>query len=187
MDEKIVKIATEIKSIRKARKVARKNGDDNAMEINNILVYATPFEISQGKWGYKWIGFYNGKRLTIIEDPSVTEISFMETSFEENNYVFSKSCKEELPMEIKKFIYSNPLSNRYFLYGKDKEITIEIVMQIIEKGYDISDIKMEIYSPYGNEKQEEPFLCRYICKENEKVLVEIQEDRSILWREGIYD
>ena len=53
--------------------------------MENILVYATPFEIEKGKWGYKWIGFCYEKRFSVIFNPYETE---MIIDTENGNYLF---------------------------------------------------------------------------------------------------
>lgn len=147
--------------------------------MENILVYATPFKIEEKKWGYKWIGFYNGKRFEMLETDT-TEFMHSETE-NKNIYIFSKANEDMLPHELSRMRFQVPLSIHYFLYGKEREITIEIVMELIEKGFNISLIKMEKYNPYGNGNTN-PFLCRYINKANGNIIVEIQTDKTILWK-----
>ena len=145
--------------------------------MENILVYATPYKATENKWGYKWIGFYNGKRFLILQNPDTTEMMLNEI---ENKYIYSTKEQEELlPEDLRKLSYQSPLSNHYFLYGNDREITIEVVMQLIEKGYNISKITMEQYSKYCNGNEE--FLCRYIYNGN--VIITILKDKSIRWEE----
>lgn len=150
--------------------------------MENILVYSTPFKITEKKWGHKWIGFYNGKRFKLLQ-VDTTDFVCSETETE-IIYTFCKANENMLPEGLNRIRYKPALSNHYFLY-KEKEITIEIVMQLIEKGYDIHKIKMEI--PLSWNDNEAEFLCRYVDKANGNIIVEVQKDKSILWKENIYD
>ena len=150
--------------------------------MSNLLVYCTPFEIQKGKWGYKWIGFSEGKRFSVIQDPNSKKI------YNGNGeYVFSDNNQRELlPKEILKLTYSTPLSNSYFLFGKGKEVSLEVVMELIEKGYDITGIAMQKYFPYINGKRnEENYLCQYLKKDTREIIVEILDDESVFWRDSI--
>lgn len=149
------------------------------MGISNILVYATNFKIEKGRWGYKWFGFCDGKRFTVIQDAKIQEVTFDELSGE--YMIGNENHRKLLPMEIQKLTYENPLSNHYFECLKHKELSFEIVMQIIEKGYDVKNIKMEDYCKYCDKG--EPFSFRYIDKETKKVIVTIFEDLSVVWEE----
>lgn len=143
--------------------------------MENILVYATPFEIEKGKWGYKWIGFCYRKRFSVIHNPYETE---MIIDIENGNYLFfEKQQRKSLPPEIKKLTYGIPLSNKYFILNKGKSVSIEVVMMLIEKGYDINNITMQLNLENGND-----YLCQYLEKETEKVIVEILNDESVLWK-----
>ena len=147
--------------------------------MENILVYVSPIEIEKGKWGYKWIGICNGKRFSVIRNPYATEMVFDQSKQE---YLFIiESQKDILPMEIKRLMYSTPLPNRYFLLGKGKFVSIEVVVSLIEKGYDITKVKKELYYPYINGNYN-PYLCRY--KTETEIIVEILDDESIVWKGG---
>jgi hypothetical protein len=147
------------------------------MKIPDILVYSTPFEMEKNKWGQKWIGFYNGKRFLVVLNPNATEMVSNEIK---NEYIISSTKQvKTLPDTLQKLIYSNPLSNRYFLYGKDREISIEVVMMLIEKGYDINNIYLKKHCKYIDK---DIYLCRYIDKANDKIIIEVQADKSILWK-----
>lgn len=150
--------------------------------MENILVLSTPFKITDKEWGHKWIGFYNGKRFKLIKR-RIADFVYSETETE-IVYTFSTDNEHILPFELNRMMYKPALSNLYFLYGKDKEMTVEIVMQLIEKGYDISTIKMIKYRSYFDTEE---FLCRYINKVNGNIIVEVQTDKSILWKENVYD
>lgn len=149
--------------------------------MKDILVYATPFEIEKGKWGYKWIGFCYGKRFTMIQNPYATE---MIIDKENGNYVISNNDQKELlPTEIKKFIYGVPVSNHYFLLDKGKNgkaVSLEVVMELIEKGYDMENIIMKKHSSIFN--RNENFLCKYLEKETENIIVEIIDYETIIWK-----
>jgi hypothetical protein len=147
------------------------------MKISDILVYSTPFEMEKNKWGQKWIGFYNGKRFLVVLNPNATEMVSNEIK---NEYIISSTKQvKTLPDTLQKLIYSIPLSNRYFLYGKHREISVEAVMMLIEKGYNINNIIMVKYCKYTDE---DTYLCRYIDKGNGKIIARIQTDKTILWK-----
>ena len=139
----------------------------------NRLVYATPFEMEKDKWGYKWVGICNGKRFSVIQNPYGNEVILDE---EKQEYTFvTNDQRNLLPSEIIKLIWQIPLSNKYFILSDNgKEISIEVVLELLEKGYDISKIEMEKVDP--------SILCRYVMEN--KVIVEILQDKSILWKGG---
>lgn len=149
--------------------------------MENILVYATPFEIEKGKWGYKWIGFCYGKRFSVIFNPYETE---MIIDTENGNYLFyEKQQRKSLPTEIKKLTYEKPLSNHYFLLNKGKSVSLEVVMMLIEKGYNIENIVMNPYIKYTKGNYDDQYLCQYLERETKKIIVEILNDESVLWKE----
>lgn len=150
--------------------------------MENILVFSTPFKITDKEWGHKWIGFYNGKRFKLIEKHA-TDFLYSETETE-IICIFCKANENKMVFDLHKMMYKPALSIYYFLSGKDRETTVEIVMQLIEKGYDISKIKMITYCKYFDTEE---FLCRYINKANGNIIVEIQTDKTILWKENVYD
>lgn len=141
--------------------------------IPDILVYATHYKIEENVWGYKWVGFCYGKRFVVMEDPCKNKIDF---NSEEGIYVFTKNEEQNLlPTAILKLTHSSPLSNEYFSLRIGKEKSIEIIMSLIEEGY---DIEKDIVC-YKHEK------CPYrVCeKTTGNILVEMTEDAVVVWSE----
>lgn len=148
--------------------------------MENMLVHSTPFEIEKDKWGYKWLGFCYGKRFSVILNPETESYS----DEENGNYILgSDSERKSLPEEIRKLTYAKPLSNDYFLLSKGKETSIEVVMMLIERGYNIENIIKKPYLSYINGKHNgDTYLCEYMDKKTERVIVEILDDESVLWK-----
>ena len=148
--------------------------------MKDILVYATPYNFEKEKWGYKWIGVCNGKRFVVLLDPCITEINF---DTKNENYLIGKNQELLLPKEIQKIIRQVPLSNRYFLMGKGKSVSIEVVVMLIETGYCIQDIIMQNYHKFTeNGINPETYLCRYIERETGNIIAEILEDETVIWK-----
>lgn len=164
--------------------IVKKINNSDGRIIKNVLVYASSFEIEKDKWGYEWKGFYNGKSFLMRQIPGA-ELRIDE---EKNEYIFSATGQEKLlPDVLERFRYSNPLPNNYFIIDKGKEaklISVNIIMHIIEKGYDINNITVKRYCDYINGKRnnESIYLCRYIDIRTGAVIAELQEDLSILWK-----
>ena len=138
--------------------------------MQNILVYATPFEIENGKWGYKWIGVYNGKRFIVIQNPYVKNI-FVDQ--EKQEYIFTTyEQRKLLPLEIQKIAFGSlPLPNKYFILESGKKnMSIEIVVSLIEEGYDIKCIELD------------KMHYKYIETKTKNIIAEILEDNSVLWK-----
>lgn len=138
--------------------------------ISDVLVYAMPIECGD-KWGYKWIGFCYGKRFSVIANPCEEKIILDK---ENGVYVFGNKEQENLlPDEIRKIMYSSPLPNRLFSMRVEKEKSFEIIMRLIESGYDVqNDIVCHATrnSPYQ------------VCDvKTGNVLVEIQENGVVVW------
>ena len=150
--------------------------------MENILVYSTPFKITDKEWGHKWVGFYKGTRFK-LKEVKTTEFIYSETETE-IICMFCKGNEHMLPEGLNRMRYNPALSIHYFLY-KEKEITFEIVMQLIEKGYNIHNIKMETPLSWNNNEAE--FLCRYIDKSNGNIIIEVKKDKSIIWKGDIDD
>ena len=150
--------------------------------MKDILVLETPYRIKNRNqnekdiWGYKWIGFCNGKRFVVTLNP-------YDTIIDEVNGIYSFTTNEEenvLPERIRKVMYSHPLSNQYFiLHANGKETSIEVVMQLIEKGYDITKVTKDIY--FGHKSEEKPYLCKYINEETGKLIVTIVTEGKVIW------
>ncbi len=140
-------------------------------KIPDILVYSTPFEISDDQWGYKWIGFYNGKRFSVIQRKCDGNIQLDE---EKGIYVFEENEQTNLlPEGLRKLIYKNPLSNKYFSLKIGKEQSFEIIMTLIENGYDIeNDIVCRWTTEYPYQ------VCE---KKNNRILAEIMVDGKVVW------
>lgn len=144
-------------------------GDCNN-RISDVLVYAMPIQCGN-KWGYKWIGFCYGKRFSVIANPCEENIILDK---ENGVYVFGDKEQEELlPVEIRKIMYSSPLSNRFFSMRVEKEKSFEIIMRLIESGYDVqNDIVCHATknSPYQ------------VCEvKTGNVLVEMKENGIVNW------
>ena len=137
--------------------------------INNILVYATPFKITDDKW----IGFCYGKRFVAIENPYISEMNF---DVEKGEYVFADRIQQDLlPTEIRKMIYLVPLSNEFFSLRVGKEQSIEIIITLIEKGYDIK--KDIVCYKHG----EDPYQ---VCEKlTDNLIVKITEYLNVIWNE----
>ena len=60
--------------------------------MENILVYTTAFEIENGNWGRKWVGFYNGKRFCLIFNSNAKVILDQENG----NYLISKTSEIDM-------------------------------------------------------------------------------------------
>ena len=141
--------------------------------ISDVLVYAMPIQCGD-IWGYKWIGFCYGKRFSVIANPCEENIILDK---ENGVYVFGNKEQEELlPVEIRKIMYSSPLPNRLFSIRVEKEKSFEIIMMLIERGYDVqNDIVCHVTrnSPYQ------------VCEvKTGKVLVEIEENGTVVWSDN---
>lgn len=108
--------------------------------MNDILVYMTPFEASKDNWGYMWTGFCDGKRFVVQGYDGADDSA----DAENGRYFFSiHDEKDHIPEKIQRVMSMAPLPNQYFMSGELKGMSIEAVMQIIEKGIDITDVEME--------------------------------------------
>ena len=151
----------------------KKNEDKKEQKIPNILVYSTPFEVSNDCWGYKWIGFYNGKRFSVIQRKCNGHIQLDK---ENGIYVFEENKQTDLlPEGLRKLIYKSPLPNKYFSLRIGKEQSFEIIMTLIEIGYDI----------------ENDVICRWtteypyqVCeKKTNRILAEITVEGNVVWHD----
>lgn len=142
--------------------------------MKDILVFARNFNLGKEKWGFKWCGFCNGKKFIVLCDPYAKEISF---DSKNGMYIIGNyEQRKLLPANIYYMLVEPSLSNEYFILGKELELTTQIVLKIIESGYNIDNI----YMKRGTSK--ENFLCRYINKENGYVVAEILKDHTIIWK-----
>ena len=138
--------------------------------IPDILVYATPFEVSDNNWGYKWIGFYNNKRFSVIQKSNDGNVYIDE---QHGEYIFEENEQVRLlPEKLCKLIHRNPLPNKYFSLRVAKEESFEIIMKLIENGYDIENDIICLCS------KEYPYQ---VCDKNNRIIAEITVEGRVVW------
>lgn len=112
--------------------------------MEDMLVFMSPFEASKDNWGYMWVGFCDGKRFVVQGYEGAGDLFDVENG----RYFFStKDMDDRIPTKIQKLMVTPPLSSLYFMLNQYRQVSIEAVMQIIEKGFDIAKVerKREIY------------------------------------------
>ena len=103
--------------------------------MEDILVFATPFEASEDNWGYMWTGFCEGKRFVVQEYEGAEDYCDVENG----RYFFSSDDgRDRIPARVKKVMWTTPLASPLFMSGDFRWISIEAMMQIVEKGYDVT-------------------------------------------------
>lgn len=112
--------------------------------MEDMLVFMSPFEATKDNWGYMWVGFCDGKRFVVQGYEGAGD----SCDVENGRYFFSiKEECDHIPEKIHNVMRKHPLESPLFMSGERRWISLEVVMQIIEKGYDITKVerKREIY------------------------------------------